>query len=737
MIDPSVTEDALRNGDYFSELGRYEEALKEYERAALLDPICASAFLKCGNAFFELNNYEDARRNYLSAISLDFGTADAHFRLGLTLSKLGDPANAAKEFEAATTIDAAFADAHFRLGETLYTLGHHQQAGLKYEKVISLKDVVAAALHGKAYHSWGQTLVLQKQYEEGLAKYQLAYESGLRDKELFHNWGVVLNALGLTQDAIAKYKEAIERDEKVELHATHNNLGRIYDTLYKDEEALKEFELATRDGSKYAAAAYNNWGNVLLRLRRYNEALEKYHKSIEHDPDYAKAYYNKAYMLWQQGKHKEARRAWKEALGVFVKKKADAKDTEHFRLCGNIFHEVFHEEALAEKAYRRALTLSHENLDALLNLITLYLGQRDEARDVVERNEAQVKSDAHFRNARRILERRLKEALENRKDNSDLLLTEGSLCQMVGKCVEAERAYLKALEALKGSGRAMELQSVYVGLGKLYIQQENYKKGAEYLELALEENADDLAVKSHLAEAYRKQGWTDKAERKYEEIFGISLSHVESYIGRGELYKMMGDGGDIDMYDYAITFFTDGLALSKSRDGSKILKDKELAAVLYSRGYASVKLYEYTKPAKDESLLKASLADFQISYQKDKCNLKAKRACEKLSLRLSYTRSQQALKSVGPPTIFALSVFLFFVTQYLFFTGKAVLWDESIKGLRSMGESHYVLLTFGSLIFMIAGLSLPQLLKIKIAGVELEKSTIEQTQTSSNLGISK
>jgi hypothetical protein len=38
---------------------------------------------------------------------------------------------------------------------------------------------------------------------------------------------------------------------------------------------------------------------------------------------------------------------------------------------------------------------------------------------------------------------------------------------------------------------------------------------------------------------------------------------------------------------------------------------------------------------------------------------------------------------------------------------------------------------------MIAGLSLPELLKIKIAGVELEKISIEQVQPFSSLSIPK
>jgi hypothetical protein len=49
----------------------------------------------------------------------------------------------------------------------------------------------------------------------------------------------------------------------------------------------------------------------------------------------------------------------------------------------------------------------------------------------------------------------------------------------------------------------------------------------------------------------------------------------------------------------------------------------------------------------------------------------------------------------------------------------------------------YALLTFGSLIFMVAGLYLPQILKLKVAGIELEKSSVNQITISGTLGISK
>jgi len=50
---------------------------------------------------------------------------------------------------------------------------------------------------------------------------------------------------------------------------------------------------------------------------------------------------------------------------------------------------------------------------------------------------------------------------------------------------------------------------------------------------------------------------------------------------------------------------------------------------------------------------------------------------------------------------------------------------------------YYILLTFGYLLFMVVGLYLPQILKLKVGSIELEKSTVDQIRTSGTLGISK
>ena len=52
-------------------------------------------------------------------------------------------------------------------------------------------------------------------------------------------------------------------------------------------------------------------------------------------------------------------------------------------------------------------------------------------------------------------------------------------------------------------------------------------------------------------------------------------------------------------------------------------------------------------------------------------------------------------------------------------------------------SGYYIALTFASLLFMVVGLYLPQVLKLKVAGIELEKSNVDQAETGGTLGISK
>jgi hypothetical protein len=77
-------------------------------------------------------------------------------------------------------------------------------------------------------------------------------------------------------------------------------------------------------------------------------------------------------------------------------------------------------------------------------------------------------------------------------------------------------------------------------------------------------------------------------------------------------------------------------------------------------------------------------------------------------------------------TILAMSAFVFVLVQ-ISFLRKGMFHDLAF----------YVPVTFGSIILMIAGFYLPRLLKLKVAGIELEKSSVDQITSAGSVEISQ
>jgi hypothetical protein len=62
---------------------------------------------------------------------------------------------------------------------------------------------------------------------------------------------------------------------------------------------------------------------------------------------------------------------------------------------------------------------------------------------------------------------------------------------------------------------------------------------------------------------------------------------------------------------------------------------------------------------------------------------------------------------------------------------------RAFENFPKIAIGYYYALTFGFLLFMVVGLYLPQVLKLKFAGIELEKSSVDQSQAGRTVGIGK
>jgi tetratricopeptide (TPR) repeat protein len=541
----------------------------------------------------------------------------------------------------------------------------------------------------------------------------------------------------------------------------HHKIGKDFSRHGDFLEAREAFEksIALNPNNAYA---YNNWGNALAAQKKYDEAIEQYQKAIDKDPNYVDAYFswgivladqkkyeeaikkyqeasqieadnvvtvyashNIADLLWRQGKYQESWEEWEEVRKAYKNKKQTAIKFHiayFFQYFGQVVRETAGDPKKAEEIYKEGLALEPNHIGILTGLVDLYLEISDV--DVNQRTTAYWRAREAYNKAVGILEDQI-----TRTQDADSYRQLGELFLKMKEDEEAEKRFLDALEQY---GESAEL---FADLGVLYTRKGRFKKACKYFEKAHRLDPDNLTIWSNLAEAYLKLNLKDKAEMEYKAILRITHGHIESHIGLGEVYTTMGDDGDGDMYDLAIHHFAEGIKLAKSMDkgsrrpkkGSKQLKTKELAAAYYSLGYARVMLYEASNTPKDESQLRQARENFVVCFKMDPDHHKAQRAKEKLEQRLNRFTPQGLIERVGPWVIAILSFLVFVVCQLGFFFNVP----------KSIGPDFYALLTFGSLIFMVAGLYMPHILKLRVGGIELEKSPVEQITISGSIGISK
>ena len=744
----------------------YPEAIKKFQEAIALKEDYAEAYNGWGVVLYSQKDYPEAIKKFQKALELKEDFAEAYNNWGLVLySQKGYP-EAIEKFQKATELKEEFAEAHYNWGLVLYNQKDYPEALKKFQKTIDLKEDYALAYNGwgmvlynqkdypgaikkfqkaidlkedfaEAYNNWGMGLYSQKHYPEAIKKFQKAIDLKEDFAEAYNGWGVTLHRQKDYPEAIKKFQKATELKE--DFAEAYNGWGLVLYSQKDYKEAIKKFQKAT-DLNEDFAEAYNGWGWALYSLYLYEDAIKKCEKAIKLDPNVTSAYHNKAYILWKLGRYREGGVAWDGAYRAYERIEHESKrsrDANAFYSWGTVIYEIFGDLNKAKMVFEEGLGFDPEHSGILSSLVSLYLDEKEESREEIAGGEEPVPGRAFLHSMAREDYRKaaliLKEQLQRREDASTLRHLGELLLKMEDhteaekkKYAEAERYLMRAL------ARDNETAATYVDLGVLFTRREDFRRAVQYFEDSLRRDPDDLNAWSNLAETYLKLKLYEKAESEYHKILSVTSDHVESHIGLGQVYTEMGDQEqDADIYERAVHHFTQAIKLGEPSQGSKlpraskILKNSELAVVYYLRGYVNVKRYEASKARPDQAFLTKAREDFKqcLSFNRD--HHKAERAVEKLDKRLTFLSSHGLTERFGPVLILSLSFVLFCLGLYGIFKPEKT------------NLAYYVSLAFGSLAFMVVGLYLPQILKLKVAGIEIEKSSVEQISPSDTLGINK
>ncbi|WP_293148298.1 MULTISPECIES: serine protease [unclassified Microcoleus] len=241
------------------------------------------------------------------------------------------------------------------------------------------------------YAAWrqkGDAHYSLREYKDALNAYEKAIEEAEKQKEedfVLYLWkGVVLHELKRYPEAIDAYTASI----KLRPHPyTYHNRGVVYSDTGENDNALKDYNEATKLKPDYAIA-YSSKGYVYDNNKDYDKALKNYNKAIELGYKNARVYRKIGDIYYGDGK-----KDYDKALENYNKAiKLGYKDSNTHIILGYIYYNQKQNYKKALDNYNEALKLDGKNADIYVYIGNVYKEQ-DKNEKAVENYDAAIKLD--------------------------------------------------------------------------------------------------------------------------------------------------------------------------------------------------------------------------------------------------------------------------------------------------------------------------------------------------------
>ena len=202
------------------------------------------------------------------------------------------------------------------------------------------------------------SLYTSGQYQKALDEIKPFLNKNSKNPILHNISGACYSSLGMLDDAINSYKEALAI--KKDYSEVHNSLGFSLQAKGRLDEAVKSYKDALFYSPNYAEA-HNNLGNTYRELNKLDTAIASYKKSIAINPSFASAYFNLGLLYFDQREFTKAIESYEKAIQI---------NPKYFEAHNNLGTtlQYFGKMNLAVKSYKKAIKIQPSFLDAQINL---------------------------------------------------------------------------------------------------------------------------------------------------------------------------------------------------------------------------------------------------------------------------------------------------------------------------------------------------------------------------------
>lgn len=331
-IDPTNSEIYITKGAIYSQLKRYDDAIREYNKAIREDEVdLANIYSNIAFEYENLGNYDKAIE-YLKKVlelepdnesiifelsfcfeisslneeSIEYFTAFtdrmpyskfAWFNLGVAYNNVELFEKAIQSFEFAIAIDPGFSSAYFNKANSLATMGLYRQAIDSYIDTFDYEEPEAFT-----YYSIADCYEKLSDFTNAITFFRKALDMDESMSEAWVGMGVCYDSIGNIMAAIRYIRRGLDLDPDnaeylLTLASSQQNAG------YFSEAAISYTRAA--EINPLDPMLWTDFASLFAGMDEYDHALEIIETGLTHQPENSVLYYHKAAYLYCLGRRKQ------------------------------------------------------------------------------------------------------------------------------------------------------------------------------------------------------------------------------------------------------------------------------------------------------------------------------------------------------------------------------------------------------------------------------------------------
>lgn len=275
--------------DAYAQLGKYEQALQDYNRVIVLRPKDPFRYYARGLAYMQLKKYTLAHSDFSKAISLKKNYPDFYLARARSSAASGRYESALSDYafyldKSADPVPLARELIPVYLGAYRYDEAEKQIENLRVQGDDS----------APIYAWYGQILAGKNKVDEAISQYSRAINRAPSYAEAYQLRGNLFKEMGDYEAALEDFNTLISLQPDA---LFYNRRGLIYEEMKAFEHARDDFARAIELSPKWAVP-YNNRAYAYMNLKEWPLAQADLEKAISLDPSAPTPYVNLAGVYW-------------------------------------------------------------------------------------------------------------------------------------------------------------------------------------------------------------------------------------------------------------------------------------------------------------------------------------------------------------------------------------------------------------------------------------------------------